>query len=369
MYYFNISFSLLYTDIPFHFYKNHIERGIILNMSVTIKDIAREAGVSVSTVSKVINGSSSISEATIQRVQYIMKLHNYYPNQRARSFAQQATHNVVFISRLERDIAFTNPHMFEILCGVQKALGKKDYALTLCGVGAEDDEIAVMERIIAQKSADGIMIHGSAISTRLAELMNQTGFPHIVIGKPDFDSQLCWIDINNYLSGEIATKHLYDCGRRSLAFIAGHLADQISAHRLQGFRTTLVQKGLPVNPDFIRYTDSTKDGSFDVMKELLSAGSLPDGVVCENNSIALGVVKAIKAARLSIPDDIAVIGFDDYPFSRIVEPMLSVVNIDVYDMGLQAGSLLVRKIKNPMLQIQSYTTLPQLMVRASTAKE
>ena len=103
------------------------------------------------------------------------------------------------------------------------------------------------------------------------------------------------------------------------------------------------------------------------MNEILN-DIIPDGVVCENNSIALGVVAAIEEKGLSIPKDIAVITFDDYPFSRIVEPMLTVVNIDVYDMGLQAGALLLRKISNSTLQIQSYTTLPLLITRGSTAR-
>ncbi len=337
-------------------------------MSLTIKDIAKEAGVSVSTVSKVINGSPSISEETAQRVRQIMQLHRYHPNRRARSFAQRATHNIVFITRLEKDVAFSNPHMFEIMCGVQKALCQKDYTLSIVSVEEYGSELAVAERIVEEQSADGIVIHGSAIHPALPELMSRSEFPHIVIGKPDFESQLCWIDTNNYLSGEIATKHLIERGCRVLAFVGGGEADQISAHRLQGFRTTLVNKGLTAQPELIRCTDSTKEQSYTVMKELLSGSARPDGVVCENNSIALGVVKAIHETGLAIPEDIAVIGFDDYPFSRIIEPMLSVVNIDVFDMGFQAGSLLLRKIKNPLLQIQTYTTLPVLIVRESSAR-
>lgn len=104
------------------------------------------------------------------------------------------------------------------------------------------------------------------------------------------------------------------------------------------------------------------------MSELLQNEKHPDSVICENNLIALGALDIIKQNGLKIPDDIAVITFDDYPFSQITEPKLTVVNIDVYEMGVQAGNMIISKIKKPNLQIQSYSTLPELIVRESTKK-
>lgn len=335
-------------------------------MSVTIKDVARESGVSISTVSKVINNAPTISESTAARIHAVMKDLNYYPNLRARNFAQQSTHNIVFLTRLERDVAFTNPHMFEIMCGAQKALAGKNYTLSIVSTGGEEEECETVKKMIAQKSADGIIIHGSVISRGLASILVQSSFPHIAIGRPDFESQLCWIDTNNYLSGEIAAGHLYECGYRSIAFLGGCEHDQISAHRLQGFENTMEQKNIPKNPALVRFGDSSLRCSFDQMESLLDSREKIDAVICENNSIALGAVKAIHAHGLAIPEGIAVITFDEYPFSHVIEPMPTVVNINVFDMGLEAGATLIRKIKNPSLQVQSYTTLPELIVRSST---
>jgi DNA-binding LacI/PurR family transcriptional regulator len=335
-------------------------------MSITIKDIAREACVSISTVSKVINHAPSISDATVARVNAIMRELDYYPNLRARNFAQQSTHNIIFLTKLERDVAFTNPHMFEIMCGAQKSLADKNYVLSVISISSDAEEGDLVRKIIAQKSADGIIVHGCVINRELSSILVKTNFPHIAIGRPDFESQLCWIDTNNYLSGEIAATHLCDCGYQKIAFLGGSTSDQISAHRLQGFETILEQKNIPKNPAFIRFGDSSVNCSFEQMNEILSSGEKPDAVICENNSIALGAVKSINAHSLSIPADIAIITFDEYPFSHVIEPIPTVVNINVFDMGLQAGSMLVRKIKNPSLQVQSYTTLPELIVRSST---
>lgn len=336
-------------------------------MSITIKDVAREAGVSISTVSKVINHAPTISETTVEKVNAIMKELNYFPNIRARNFAQQSTHNIVFLTKLERDVAFKNPHMFEIMCGAQKALANKDYSLSIMSIDNETEESDAVKKIIAQKSVDGIIVHGSVINRELCSILVKTNFPHIAIGRPDFESQICWIDTNNYLSGEIAATHLYECGYQRIAFIGGCESDQISAHRLQGFKTIMNQKNIIENPMLIRFGNSSINCYFEQMNIVLNSGEKVDAVICENNNIALGVVKSINAHSLSIPDDIALLTFDEYPFSHIIEPIPTVVNINVFDMGFQAGSTLIRKIKNPSLQVQSYTTLPELIVRSSTA--
>ncbi len=337
-------------------------------MSITIKDVAREAGVSISTVSKVINKSPTISQATVDRVNEVMKNLNYYPNQSASNFARQSTRNIVFLTRLERDVAFSNPHMFEIMCGAQKALSDKNYNLSLMSISTDQEEKDLIKKIIAQKSADGIILHGSVINRDLPSLLVNTNFPHIIIGKPEFESQLCWIDTNNYLSGEIAAGHLLECGYKKIAFIGGSENDMISMHRLQGFQCAMEQKNIEIGREFISFGDSTKDSGYTQMSQLLDIMVKPEAVICENNSIALGVVKSIKERGLTIPGDIALITFDEYPFSHIIEPIPTVVNINVFDMGIQAGSTLIRKIKNPSLQVQSYTTLPELIIRGTTGR-
>jgi DNA-binding LacI/PurR family transcriptional regulator len=337
-------------------------------MAITIKDVAEKAGVSISTVSKVINHSPTISNATVERVNAIMRELHYYPNLRARNFAQQATRNIAFITMLRKDVAFTNPHMFEIMCGAQRSLSAKDYSLTLVNAEDDADAIALIEKIIAQKSADGMIIHSCTIDKKFATTLVRSGFPHILIGRPEFESQLCWIDSNNYLAGEIAANHLLDIGRRRIAFVGGYESDLISAHRLSGVQTAFHEKNIEIPPAFIKCGDSTRELSYQLADELLAEPERPDAIICANNNIALGVVKALHQHRIDIPGDIAVITFDDYPYSRIMEPMATVVNIDVYDMGIQAGKLLLSKIKTPNLHVQSYTTLPNLIVRESTVK-
>lgn len=334
-------------------------------MAITIKDVAKAANVSTATVSKVINGSPSISTKTVDNVKRIMKELNYYPNSSAQNFARQSTRNIIFATGLKRNTAFENPHMFEIMSGVEKYLSNKNYTMSIININ-ENQQSEAIERIIAQKSADGLVIHVSVITKVMEALIRKAEFPHIVIGCPSFESRLCWIDNNNYLSGEIAANHLVDQGYRKISYVGGVEEDFISTHRLQGAVTALAEKGLRISEEHIKRGKSTRQEGYLMFEDMLTELDRPDAVICANNHIALGVMKAIKEHNLRIPEDIAVITFDDYPFSQITDPMLSVVNIDVYDLGQQAGKLIINKIKTPNLQVQSYTTLPNLIAREST---
>lgn len=334
-------------------------------MAVSIRDVAREAGVSVSTVSKVLNRSPLISEATTQKVRAVMEQLHYRPNLRAQNFARQKTHNVNFIARAEKNAAFHNPHLFEIMCGVENALSSKGYSLTFVNLAPNQNEGDVIDSLIEQKNTDGIVLHVSAASKKAAAVLTDNNFPHIVIGRPDFESELCWIDTNNNLSGSIAVKHLFQVGYRRIAYIGGGKDDLISLHRLQGVQKTAEELGLSLLPQDIRQGADTLENARAIAKQLIRENR-PEAIICANNTVALGAVRSIRDQALTVPDDIAVISFDDYPYSRIMEPALTVVNIDVYDMGTQAGIMLLRKMKQPSLQVQSYTTLPVLIVRDST---
>lgn len=334
-------------------------------MSVTIKDVAREAGVSIATVSKVINRKPTISEATRQHVCQVMERLNYQPNSQARNFVRQKTDTIVFLAVTESHSAFDNPSMFDILCGAQNVTREKNYHFSFTAYPDKESACQETEKIIGRKAADGLIVHGSATSRQLAGLLEKTGFPHIIIGRPPFSTSACWIDVNNHVSGEIAGKYLYRCGYSRISFIGGPAADEISRHRLKGFLSFMQLQRLSVPDSFIKYGSYSKNSGFQMMEDLLRSSCMPDSVICENNQVALGAVSAIKKHGLSIPDDIGVITFNDYPLSRLTEPPLTVVDIDVNEMGRQAAALLIKKIKNPDLHIQSFVNLQSLIVRSS----
>lgn len=337
-------------------------------MAATIKDVAKLAGTSAATVSKVMNGSYSISRETVERVEQAMKELNYHPNMRARNFARQSGRNVIFVTSLGKDAGFLNPHMFEIMSGLEAALSEKEYALGIKSLSAKE-ACTYVKHVIDTKLADGLVIHASVISRELDEMVEEYKIPHIVIGMPDFPNHFCWIDIDNCLAGEMAAKYLLECGYQSLAFIGGREEDKISMHRLNGVLSVLNEHDVLIPKAYVQQGDSVCDSGYAMMKEVLLQKEQPDAIICANNYIAYGCVNALHDNNIEIPKQIGVITFDEYPFSRILKPMLSVVNIDVYDMGFQTGKYILMKIKKPNLHVQSYITLPSLIVRDSTKRK
>ena len=334
-------------------------------MGVTIKDVAEAAGVSISTVSKVLNGHYSISEKTAERVRGIMREMNYYPNANAQSFASGSNHTVVLLANLSPNAAFRNPHMFEIIAGLEEALCRRGYRLILRGADATS-ACGIAEEIISRRSADAIAIHVGVMSHPLAAVLTRLRFPHIVLGAPDFESQVCWIDNSNTYSGAVAAGYLLSRGYRRLAFIGGRSYDLGSALRLQGVKQGLANGGERLEDQYIWLGESTRADGFRMTEGLLNQKQLPDAIICANNYIALGCVDAVLKREMRIPKDMGIMAFDDYPFSQIMEPPLTVVDINVRDMGAQAAKFLTDIIRHPHMQIQTYITTSNVIARGST---
>ncbi len=334
-------------------------------MGVTIKDVAEAAGVSISTVSKVLNGHYSISEKTAERVRGIMREMNYYPNANAQSFASGSNHTVVLLANLSPNAAFRNPHMFEIIAGLEEALCRRGYRLILRGADATS-ACGIAEEIISRRSADAIAIHVGVMSHPLAAVLTRLQFPHIVLGAPDFESQVCWIDNSNTYSGAVAAGYLLSRGYRRLAFIGGRSYDLGSALRLQGVKQGLANGGERLEDQYIWLGESTRADGFRMTEGLLNQKQLPDAIICANNYIALGCVDAVLKREMRIPKDMGIMAFDDYPFSQIMEPPLTVVDINVRDMGAQAAKFLTDIIRHPNMQIQTYITTSNVIARGST---
>lgn len=303
-------------------------------MGATIKDVAKLAGTSTATVSKVMNGSYSISQETADKVRKAMEELDYHPNLRAKNFAKQSARTIIFVAELGKGTGFANPQMFEILCGLEEVLAQKDYTLVVRNIAAGD--CAEFIRNAADtKQADGFVIHASVISQALDELLFTHEIPHIVIGNPNFNSHFCWLDIDNRLAGELAAKHLLERGCQSVAFIGGKPEDQISARRLDGVLTVLKEHDVLLPREYVKKGESVCDSGYRMTMQILENRRRPDALVCADNYIAYGCVNALHDRGILIPEEMKVITFDDFPFSQILKPMLSVVNIDVYDMGVQ----------------------------------
>ncbi|MBQ1682171.1 MULTISPECIES: LacI family DNA-binding transcriptional regulator [Agathobacter] len=330
-------------------------------MAVTIKDVAKHAGVSVSTVSKVLNDWKTISQETKDRVHASILALNYTPNARAVSFARGTTRNIIYLTALAEGEAYRNPHMFDIMCGVFTNLARQGYTMTMMDISDDEHPRETVAEIIARKSADGVVIHGSVINQEIANLIIDHEFPHIVIGHPEFDNRLCWVDTNHLLAGQYAADYLVNHDVSPVSFIGGRRNELISKERERGFRAVLLKHHKKISPEYVIHTNSTWQEGYDAVRQLLAMQEPPKAIVCENNTIAVGAARALAELGIRVPEDLFFLTFDIYPYTSILDPQPTVVDINVYDMGLQAADMIVRKIENPSLMIQSYTTLPRVI--------
>ena len=262
-----------------------------------------------------------------------------------------------------------NPHMFEIMDGSYSALSGLDYTLSLMDISAKDGQESPVIQAIQSGCADGILVHGSAVTEETAEYINNANFPHVIIGSTSTATPLCWIDTNHIQAGQCAAEHLINCGYTNIIFIGEKRTDFISNQRLKGVKKALINHGLHLPSENIYSITSAISNARALVKEILSSDSSIQAIICENNTIAFGVATGISDLNLSVPDDIAFITFDSYPYANIIEPQPTVVDIDMFDLGYQAAHTLIRKIDNPLLLTQGYSTLPILKEGLTTRKE
>lgn len=336
-------------------------------MAVTIKDIAREANVSAATVSKVLNDKMYVAPATRDRVLEVMKKYNYAPNASASNLARKSSRAILYADRFYKGLAFENPHEFEILCGVAHELRRKQYQLILLDLSADaskSDEI--LEEAILSKKADGLIFNAAYASPSVEKLLLQYDYPQMCIGKPTINTLLSWIDTNHSLSASIAVDHLVSRGKRRLAFMGGQKTEVIFMDRLAGFMEAALKHDLQIPPEYIIYNEPNVTSIQESAANLLMLPEPPDGIICTNSLMAVGTVNAANTLGISIPRELSIVAFDDYPYSSIILPEPTVIDIDLFSLGIQAGNSLLRKIRNPSLLIQTYTALPNLIQRQTT---
>ncbi len=334
-------------------------------MSVSIKDVANKAGVSISTVSKALNDKSSVSSSTIERIKQTAEEMGYVPNSRARVFATKETKQIVFIADIPKDTAFYNPHVFEIIMGLQHSVSKSGYSLIVESV-EKKEALEYISSLYKKNMADALVVHASIITKRLESLIVKSNLPHLIIGQPDYQSTLSWIDTDNTLSGAIAIRHLLKKDYYPVAFVGGKADDMISLHRFEGAERELKQNNLSFEEQYVLSTSSTIVSGMNAAKKILKMEKPPRSVLCANSVIAFGMMQELRNQKIKVPKDVAVMTFDRYPFSDFTEPRVTSVDMNMYEIGEEAGSILIKNLSHPNLRIQTFTSEPCIFEREST---
>ena len=269
---------------------------------------------------------------------------------------------MLFITDFYQNIAFENPHMFEIISGIATYLDGKDYSLTLKPLTKQAAPLYIRD-IIQQRQADALIIHAFVLSPELAAILSRVDFPDLVFGKPGFRCSICWIDVNHEQAGQIAANYLLDKGYRRMAFITGQENDALSQSRLRGINQVMSEEELSVE---VVCNESPYTLDDEALYGLLMRRPRPEVLLCSNNHLALHCLQYIRRIGLKVPQDIALLTFDNYPFSMLTDPAITAVEVDMHDMGVNAARFVLQRIRKPNLQTQSYCASPCILEREST---
>lgn len=314
-------------------------------MNITIKEVAKLAGVSPSTVSRVISDSSRISNETKKVVRKAMGELGYHPNAIARSLVNRSTSTIGIVMPQSPQKAFLNPFFPLALSGISAAAHEADYCMLLSTGSSEEEQEESIKSIIMGGRVDGVILMYSVIDNGILEIVKEMRIPAIIIGKPIETDGILYVDNDNVDASCKVTKRLIEKGHKKIAFISGPFKFVVSLDRLDGYRSALIQNGLEFDKNYIIEGEFSRDSGFESMEKLLSLKERPTALVLTDDVMAFGAIDAIKQARLRIPEDIEMVSFNNVPLAELCSPSLTSVDIDAYSLGYESSKLVIQKIK------------------------
>ncbi|AFJ48979.1 regulator for rbs operon [Shimwellia blattae DSM 4481 = NBRC 105725] len=327
----------------------------------TMKDVARLAGVSTSTVSHVINKDRFVSEAVRLKVEHAVAALNYVPSALARSLKLNETRTIGMLLT-----ASNNPFYSEVVRGVERSCFERGYSLILCNTEGDAQRMNRNLETLLQKRVDGLLLLCTETQPPSPEIIRRySSVPIVMMDWSPLDIGCDIIQDNSLLGGEIATQYLIDKGYRRIACIAGPLDKTPSIERLEGFRNVMQRNGYPVPEEYIIVGDYEFSGGFSAMNSLLALPRPPHAVFVGNDAMAVGAYHALYQAGLSIPEDMAIVGYDDIDLARFMTPPLTTIHQPKDELGELAVDVLIHRLTTPELPFQCLQLTPELVERGS----
>ncbi|GAB4562965.1 MAG: substrate-binding domain-containing protein [Anaerolineae bacterium] len=327
---------------------------------VTIADVAREAGVSMMTVSRVINRKGDVSEETAARVMEAIERLGFRPSSIARSLATRRTKTLGLVMP---DVA--NAFFADVARGAEHKAYAEGYSIFLCNTEESvERELAVLASL-EEKRVDGLVLCSSRLSDEeLAEVLPR--FPSVVLVNRTWarDDTLSVI-VDDEAGSRVATRHLIATGHRAIGFLVGPPQSFSGRRRMAGYETVLKEEGIDLNPAWIRRCLPMVDAAEVAAQRLLTEHPELDALLCYNDLVAVGALKACRELGRRVPEDLAVVGFDDIPLAELVTPPLTTCRVPRYELGVQAMDLLLRRINGEPIPSPQIVLQPELVIRRS----
>lgn len=332
-------------------------------MKPTIRDVAKYAGVSVATVSRYLNNSPLIAPASVEKVKDAIEVLNYQPSMMARGLLH-GNSGIIALAVDDSNVeTYGNDYFLRIQYGLEHELAHNGYYLMICHIGNGDVE--KLETIINENRADGLVLLSELAKQPVLELLQKSELPFIIAGRSSiFD--VSWVDIDNIEAGRCATRRLLQSGAKRIGFLTNSLQKVFALERYNGYCTCLEESGLEINQNYLAEGLVTPEiiGAY-----VDSCGeNLCDAYVASDSLIAFYFLRELNKRKIAIPENVQVIGFDDSILAEVSEPAITVVKIDVMNLGKAAAKMLVQQLRSEQRKTEQLLLPVEIIERRTTKK-
>ncbi len=327
-----------------------------------IEEIAKLSGVSRSTVSRVLNADPNVKDTTRARVVEVIERVNYRPNVVARRLASGRTHILGLVIPTAVSALFTDPYFPGLIQGVTAACNAREHSVMLW-LAEPEQERRTIGQVVYDGLLDGVVVASSLINDPLQETLAESGIPFILVGRHPANPNVSYVDVDNLNSAREAVAYLLRLGRRRVGTICGPHNVIPGADRQAGYEAALRDRGIPVDPSLVVEGDFTEMGGYMAAQRLLQQPL--DAIFAASDNMAVGVLRALREAGRSVPEEVAVVGFDDLPFAARTDPPLTTVRQPIQRTGQVAAETLIEMIAERASQPRRIILPTELVIRAS----
>lgn len=331
-------------------------------MKVTIKDVAREANVATSTVSRVLSNSHKISDKTKERVNDAIKKLNYTPNIIARGLANNKTRILAVILPKEAEDIFSNPFFIQAMKGISIYAQKESYYIMYAFKQEGKDDREWFKKFIDSNLVDGICLLNSKENDDTIKYLNDIEFPFVVIGRPDEVDNVLWVDNDNVRAMYDLVQILINYGHKNIAFVGARSNLNVSKDRFNGYKQALLDNKIEVKGDLIYEAEEFTQINGSYAADIILRKNKPTAIVATDDLLAFGVQEALNKLEIK---DVSVVGFNNIPMAEYQNPALSSVDINSEMLGFYASKLIINKLEEKGNSKNSYIIETKLIERDS----
>lgn len=319
-------------------------------MAATIRDVANLSGYSVGTISKYINGQP-VKEATKIAIEHAIQQLNYSPNNIAKGLRNSKSFSIAILLPMLNSSFCTS-----MISSIESCLLPEGYSVIVCECHNDAKMELQKTQFLIDRMVDGIILIPYASDGKQIEMIQKHNIPLVVLDQKIHGIQTDTIILNNEIASYEPVKHLIELGHKDIAIITGTAHHYTSKERFSGYKKAMEEHSLPIQPDFVQCGHYSIEGGYDAMLRLFALPHKPTAVFISNYDMTVGAYLAINYLKLKIPNEISVIGFDNFPLAKVVNPPLSFAEQPTDAMGLSAGKLLYKRIKG------DYSDYPQTII-------